>query len=313
MARVCEDWFPLGSYPKQRLPGIHMDDGIKAQIDVMIKNITNDWDFTIIITGGGEVRVGKSALALQIGTYWTYMMEKVHNIKVPFNAKQNIIFQWEKLIESGNELGSQHRYCCLIYDEAGETMEGTKSATQELRAVRDYLRECGQYNFLNILVLPEFFDLPKGIALTRSICLIDVNYNADKDGIFQRGYFNFYSRPRKKNLYLKGKKFLDYKAGQYSFSGTFNNGYGIIEDTNYRTTKREALRTREANSKDKVKLLAQTLTYILYSMGFSPDRILVEINKLNKGVTMISQRALYNYIEAFRVEKPAYTAPCSRS
>jgi len=251
MARVCEEWFPLGSYQRQQLPGFYMDDGIKAQIDVMVKNIKNDWDFTIIITGGGEVRVGKSALALQIGTYWTYMMEKVHDVKVPFNAKENIIYQWEMLIESGNELGSKYKYCCLVYDEAGETMEGTKSATSELRAVKDYLRECGQYNFLNILVLPEFFSLPKGIALTRSICLIDVTYSATPDGIFKRGQFNFYSRPKKKALYLKGKKFLDYKASTYSFSGTFNKGYGIIDEEEYRKTKIKALREREGNSKDK--------------------------------------------------------------
>lgn len=311
MVRVCEEWFPIGSYPRQKLEGFEMHEALKSQIDVMVKNITNDWDFTIIITGGGEVRVGKSALALQIGTYWTYMMEKIHGIKLPFSAKDNIIFQWEKLIEKGNELGSKHKYCCLVYDEAGETMEGTKSATMELRAVRDYLRECGQYNFLNILVLPEFFDLPKGIALTRSICLLDVYYTADAEGMFKRGYFNFYSRPKKKSLYLKGKKFLNYKASAFNFAGTFNRLYGIIDDNTYRETKKQALRNRESNSKDKTKLLAQTLTYILYKIGLSPARIIEELQKLNKGVTMISERALYNHIKAFDIEKPLYTAPCS--
>jgi hypothetical protein len=81
---------------------------------------------------------------------------------------------------------------------------------QTTQAVRDYLRECGQYNMLNILVLPEFFDLPKGIALSRSIAMINVYWLPDKDGNFQRGFFKFYNKPDKKKLYLLGKKDLDY-------------------------------------------------------------------------------------------------------
>ena len=69
MVRVCEKWFPKGHYKRQKQDGFYMDDLLKAQIDVLLKNIGNDWDFTIIITGGGEVRVGKSVLAMQIGSY----------------------------------------------------------------------------------------------------------------------------------------------------------------------------------------------------------------------------------------------------
>lgn len=252
MARVCTDWFPVGTFPRQREPGFFMEDYLKHQLDILIKNVTKDWDFTILITGGGEVRVGKSVLALQIMAYWHHQIEEVHGIKPPFEVKQNIVFEWDRLIKMGNDLGAKSKYCALCYDEAGETLEGVKSATKELRAVRDYLRECGQFNFLNILVLPEFFDLPKGIAVTRSIFLIDVTYNADENGIFQRGYFKFYSRRNKKMLYMKGKKELNYNAHPYNFAGRFHNFYPIDEQE-YRDCKREALRNRESNHRD-VKL-----------------------------------------------------------
>ncbi|KKK73806.1 hypothetical protein LCGC14_2890100, partial [marine sediment metagenome] len=37
MARVCVEQFPKGSRPHQREPGFHMDDILKAQIDVLLK------------------------------------------------------------------------------------------------------------------------------------------------------------------------------------------------------------------------------------------------------------------------------------
>jgi len=174
MARVCIDWFP-------KTNGFYMGDRLKLQIDVLLKNITKDWDFTIIITGQGEVRVGKSMLALQVGCYWTYEIWKRYKIKCPFNLKENIVFEGSKLIKAGNTLGMNHKYSCIIFDEAGADLEGRKIMSGSTQDVLDYFRECGQYNLLNILVLPEYFDLPKGIALTRSIFLLDVSYAADEN------------------------------------------------------------------------------------------------------------------------------------
>jgi hypothetical protein len=279
MARVCEDWFPKGSRKYQKEDGFYMDDTLKAQIDILAKNIKNDWDFTIVITGQGEVRVGKSVLELQIMCYWSWLMENLHGVKVPFSVKENVVLNWERLIEQGNALAQKAHYCALGYDEAGETMEGIKSATKELKAVRDYLRECGQYNFLNILVLPEFFTLPKGIALTRSIFLLDVYYIANEEGIFERGYFKFYSKRNKKMLYLKGKKELDYNAHPYNFQGKFNNFYPIDEQE-YRDLKLEALRNRSSNVRDIVMETRNCLFFLLNKkLGYTQEHISEQIWK----------------------------------
>lgn len=262
MARVCIDSYPVGSYPRQKEPGFHMDNFLKAQIDILIKNITRDWDFTMLITGGGQVRVGKSVLAMQIAKYWVDQLEKVHGIKVPFSAENNFVFNWDKYISKGNELGRNHRYSPLIYDEAGETMEGAKALTKELKAIRDFLRECGQYNFLNILVLPEYFDLPKGIAMTRSICLIDVYYTVTDELIFSRGKFKFFSRPNKKKLYMYGKKELNYKAYSADFKGTFNDVY-TIDEKGYKKAKQVALEARATEKVDKREMHRDACFYIL--------------------------------------------------
>ncbi len=253
MARVCVEQFPKGSRKHQKEPGFHMDDILKNQLDVLLKNIIKDWDFTIIISGSGEVRVGKSVLAMQIGAYWTEQMEKIHGIKVPFSVKENFVMDGRKLIEVGNKLGQNHPYSPLIFDEAGADLEGKKVMSQLTQDVLDYYRECGQYNMLNILVLPEYFDLPKGIAMTRSICLIDVYYITDQDAIFQRGFFNFFSKRAKKKLYLKGKRELDYKSTKYDFNGKFPNFYPL-DETEYRKLKQEALTKRESKRRNKFQL-----------------------------------------------------------
>ena len=262
MARVCVEQFPMGSRKHQKEPGFHMDDILKNQIDVLLKNIIKDWDFTIIISGSGEVRVGKSVLAMQIGAYWTEQMEKIHGIKVPFSIKENFVMDGRRLIEVGNKLGQNFPYSALIFDEAGADLEGKKVMSQLTQDVLDYYRECGQYNMLNILVLPEYFDLPKGIAMTRSICLIDVYYVTDQDAIFQRGFFNFFSKRSKKKLYLKGKRELDYRSAKYDFNGKFPNFYPL-DEAEYRKLKQEALTKRESKRRNKFQLQRDAAWFLL--------------------------------------------------
>lgn len=242
MARVCTEIYPAG-FSFNRHDGFYMDDFLKSQLDILIKNAINDWDFTIIITGRGEVRVGKSVLALQIAAYWTDQIKKIHGKDVIFDIN-NIVFDGRKLIEQGNALGKAHPMSCLMYDEAGADLSGTKIMSQMTQDVLDFYRECGQYNFLNILVLPDFFDLPKPIAITRSKFLIDVDYSVDENGIFQRGFARFYSAPKKKKLFIQGKKLQDYNAVAYDFPLRFYKFYPI--DINaYKQLKVEALRNRE--------------------------------------------------------------------
>jgi len=262
MVRVCEEWFPNKEHPEKS--GFYMDDQIKMQLDILLKNIKNDWDFTCIITGQGEVRVGKSMIAMQIACYWAYMIFKLYNKKVPFSCKDNFVFEGKKLIEIGNKLGQSHPYSPLIYDEAGADLEGRKSMQQQTQDVIDFYRECGQYNLFNILVLPEFFDLPKGIALSRSIFLIDVYYVADENCIFQRGYLNFFSRRSKKKLYIYGKKELNYNATKYDFHARYYKFYPI-DEAEYRKEKQDALVRRESKRRSKFLLQRDALMYLLWS------------------------------------------------
>lgn len=258
---VCESLFPKGSFPYQKKDGFYMEPLLKQQLDYYLKNVNKDWDFVIVISGEGEVRVGKSVLALQIAQYWTSEIKRLYGKEVPFNLKDNIVFDGAKLIEKGNKLGINHKMSALIFDEAGADLEGTKVMRQTTQAVKDFLRECGQYNMLTILVLPDYFDLPKGIALSRSNCLLNVYWNADDEGNFNRGYFKFFSKPAKKRLYLNGKRDLDYNAASYDFAGTFTGVYTLPEEE-YRHMKHLALKKRESSTVDK-KLMQRNIAWML--------------------------------------------------
>ena len=301
MVYVCQDWFPKGSRKRQREDGFFMEDLLKEQLDIIIKNIRNDWDFTIIITAGGQVRVGKSVLAMQIGAYWTYQLKELYNIDVPFNVENNFVLDGRNLIETGNRLGKTHPYSPLIFDEAGADLEGRKVMSTKTQEVLDFYRECGQYNLLNILVLPEFFDLPKGIALSRSICLLDVYYSTDRNSIFQRGYFNFYSKRSKKNLYLKGKKDLNYNIVKQDFRGNFRDFYPI-DEKKYRELKQFALAKRETRTSIKDKLLRDTSWYIMHKeLGIQQVDIIKRIDALTN--IKIPHQTLTEAINNVKVNK----------
>ena len=280
MAKVCCEEYPLGTFKYQKEDGFQMDATLKAQLDILLKNITNDWDFTIIITGGGEVRVGKSVLAMQIGKYWTSEIKRLYGKVVPFNVKDNFVLDGKQLIKKGNELGKYYPYACLIFDEAGADLEGRKAMQTITQDVLDYYRECGQYNMMNILVLPEYFDLPKGIAMSRSIFLLDVYYTADEEGYFQRGFFNFYSRRNKKYLYLLGKRDLNYKAYRYDFHGRFPN-FHTVNEKDYRATKQKALVGRENKRRNKFQTQRDACWYLLNKeIGWTQGEIAKRMEQL---------------------------------
>jgi len=294
---VCQDWFPIGTYSENRA-GFPMNRLLKKQLDYMLKNVVNDWDFTLLICGEGEVRIGKSTLAQQISTYWTWSMLHLHKLKLPHSVKENMVFVGADLIKTGNKLGRNHQYSSLIFDEAGADLEGVKAMKQTTQAVRDYLRECGQYNMLNILVLPEFFDLPKGVAISRSIAMINVYWVPDESGTFERGYFKFYNKPDKKWLYLKGKQTLDYTVQQETFYGKFPRFYTYDED-DYKKAKREALKNREQiNTKElrQIEVLYASLLALRDKFGLNLVQIREEINQRTTNIK-ISGMFLTRFIQ----------------
>lgn len=245
MTLVCSERFP------EKPEGFFLDPALKANLDHLVKAITKDNDFVIIVSGSGQVRVGKSVLAMQIGAYLTEEVNKQEKTNNEFGLN-NFVFRGAHLIEKAKDMP---KYSVIIYDEAGSDLMGRKVMHQSTQAVLDFFREAGQLNLFLILVIPDFFDLPKGIAITRSTLLLDVDYREK----FTRGLFRLYGKRQKKLLYLIGKRFLDYDASKPDYPhGSFTNFYPV-DKMKYQELKLAALTGRSVE--DLQKKEKQNLKY----------------------------------------------------
>jgi len=67
------------------------------------------------------------------------------------------------------------KYSCIVLDEWDEKTYFDKLAL----ALRQFFRKCRQLNLFMIIIIPDFFQLPKGYAISRSVFAIDVKFSGD--------------------------------------------------------------------------------------------------------------------------------------
>lgn len=208
----------------------------------------NDWDFKILVSGDGMTRTGKTTIASQIAL----VLDETTDLN-------RVIFRGNKLIERSLEAGKNK---AIIYDEAKEGLDSKKAMNSYSQKLTDYFSECGWLNQFLIVVLPEFFDLNKTVALNQSICLINCYA---RDG-FNRGYFGFYNRKDKRYLYIKGKKYNNYQCQSPSFDGTFTkyfpfdlDEYNKLKIDNQRTNEIEDVKPKHTQLSKKYSVYLQKL------------------------------------------------------
>jgi len=228
MAKVCLDHFPKGSYPYQQSDGFWLDDNLRDNIDILADRITDDMQFVGIIGGSGTVRNGKSTLAQHIAYYYNYQVNKMHKLNNKFDVK-NIVFKSNELMDLAFDLPP---YSVIILDE-GDDLTAQHYSHLAVK-LRRFFRKCGQLNLFLILIIPDYFELPKTYAITRSTFLIDVQFK----GNFQRGFFSFYSLKTKRMLYYKGKRYGDYGCVNSDFEGRFGASY-LVDEKEYRKKKKQ--------------------------------------------------------------------------
>lgn len=235
--------------------GFWMDPYLKSNLSTLLHNIKNDWDFMLLVSGDGMVRVGKSELAQQIGYYCAY------HLKTPFSV-DNVCFSGEELRTQAHQLP---KHSVLIYDEARGEMDNKKLMEKITKGLLDFFAECGMYNHIIILVMPDYFEFPKSIAVNRSDALINV-FRTRKDAKnefgenvveYERGHFQFFDRKHKKKLYTLGKKnYDDYDIVEPNFYGTFRQ-FDVIDKEAYH--KKKVLyvqRDRKVADKDNQRFIA---------------------------------------------------------
>jgi hypothetical protein len=207
-----------------------MDGYLKSNLDIAKDVIKKDWDMMFCVDG--MERSGKSVFAMQCAYYCDNEFDLT---KVCFTP-----YQFKKAITNAKPFSS------VLYDEAFTGLSSRATMSLINRTIVQVLAEIGQKNLFIFVVMPTFFDLDKYVGLWRTRGLFHIRTAEN----FQRGFFDFYNSDKKKDLYVNGKKFYNYRAVQPNFSGRFPNKYMIDEDK-YRILKRKSLLNREASREDK--------------------------------------------------------------
>ena len=236
-------------------------DGLLArQLDTLVYNVKNDYDFVVIITGDRAVRVGKSVLAMQICAYLSAKLKEA-GMENKYTI-DDVYFENQEMMTAAFKKPPYH---VNHYDEGREGLAANKAMKSMQHDLLDFFAECGQMNHIFVIVAPDFFKLSEEIAVARSEYLINVYrtevmkdvdlYGTGKMPVVQlkRGQFEFFDRKSKQNLYDKSQstRRKNYGLIKANFVGSFTNQYPLGE-VEYRKKKKDAL-SRFSEKKEKEK------------------------------------------------------------
>lgn len=215
----------------------YLDGYLKNNLDLIKAKIKNDFDFIIPVTGSSKVRIGKSCIAMHMARY----------LDPSFDISR-VMFKSSQLMELSFKL---KRGQAIVYDEARRGTETKRALEKKNQNLIDFFNECGQLGLYIFLVMPDFFELKKEIAVNRSQFLVNVYFGQN----LQRGFFSFYDDRKKAMLYFKGKKYYNnYNLVYPNFRGRFNNDW-VVDKDKYQAMKLAYIKELMAEDKlhDKPK------------------------------------------------------------
>ena len=185
---------------------------------------TSDFDYVALVCG--LPGMGKSNLAQSVAKF----------LDPNFNIN-NIAMTAEEFIQKTNECPKNS---AIILDESFASMNSRVSASSDFLRIINHLQLIRQKNLFILLCLPNFFDLGKAISIYRSMHLFVV-YG---ESFGKRGEFAAFGRNKKKNLYVKGLKFMNYHAEPPNFRGKFYKQKAISEE-DYNKLKEDHLKSQD--------------------------------------------------------------------
>lgn len=222
--------------------GYYMDGYLKQNFDTAKTVILKDWD--MIFAYDGAEGSGKSVKAMQDAYY-----------SDPTLCMDRIVFNPRDFIKA---IMSARKGEAIVYDEAYTGLSSRATMSLINRTLIKMLAEIRHRNLFIFIVMPTFFDLDKYVALWRTRALIHV-YTGDN---FERGYFAFYNKDRKKDLYILGKKFYSYSLPKPNFIGRFTDFY-VLDKAAYKEKKRTALLGRgKQEEEEEIKRQVQDALFV---------------------------------------------------
>jgi hypothetical protein len=210
----------------------HLDGYHKQLLDESNELVEDDWDVVLLLRG--MEGAGKSTFA-KLSCYYLDNDFDIDNIV--FTAKQ-----FSKAVDEADQ------YSAILWDEADQLSAHHMDKVK--KSISSKMKRIRQKNLFIWLVSPDVWQFGKYFFIHRTMGLIDVYAESTEDGL-ERGYWRFWNRERKKNLYFKGKRYNDIDAVAPKRIGKFidlPDGFPIDEEE-YREKKSSA--TRQFMNKKK--------------------------------------------------------------
>lgn len=205
-------------------------------------------DFVLLVDG--VPGIGKSTFAAQIA-----------KIVDPSFDVHNMHYDGDDFIKAAVD---SPKYKAIIYDEAYRDWSNLRVLSSISHRLNAMLMEIRQNNLFIIIILPSWFDLNKTMAIFRSDAMIHCYERPNGARAF-----NYYTREAKKYMYIRGKKFYNYKYGNPIIKSTFSDYMPINMEGYLKKKKAMMERLKQEQIKplgklDKKRELARNgLAYLL--------------------------------------------------
>lgn len=256
---------------------LRINERLAKNLDMARKRvIQKNYDYPCVISG--LPRIGKSSLARVIAKY----CDKNFTVK-------NIAFTGDEFIHLTNNIPDNS---AVILDESFADMNTSLSKSPEFVRIVNHMQIIGQKNLFLILVLPNFFDLSKKIALYRVSHLFVVE---EKNIEGDRGKFRAFDRTAKDQLYIRGSKYVNYYAYPDNFSGLFDENTHLFDMQEYNRLKREHLLKQSEILQRKDVNLKQSRDKILWKLYKFHNWDMKSLIKLSE----LEEKWIYKLVKAY--------------
>lgn len=210
--------YPFGKneFGKPHYPKIDYD--IADVLDMATKRNHRNFQYIAIIAG--IPGTGKTTLSFNLASY-----------VCPWFSEKYVCFTADEFIGLTTRCP---KYSAVILDESFEAFNSKGSMTKDFKKVLNHLQIVRQRNLFLFLNLPNFFDLSKNIAVFLASHLFFVY--SSREGV--RGAFLVFDRDSKRELYVKGSRYMDYSCVNANFRARFYVNKGkILDEERYEAKK----------------------------------------------------------------------------
>jgi len=234
-----KDKFNRPHYPK-------IDPDMADVLDLATKRNHRDFQYISIIAG--IPGAGKTTLSFNLASY-----------VCPWFSLKYVCFTASEFIRVTTECP---QYSAVVLDESFESFNSKGSMTKEFKQILNHLQIIRQRNLFIFLNLPNFFDLSKNVAVFLASHLFFVYSTREGD----RGRFLVFDRDSKRELYVKGSRYMDYSCVNANFRARFYVNKGmILDESEYEAKKLKHF--REQNEKIKSETTISNRNTIIFRLS----------------------------------------------